>query len=110
AWYKKNSDSTVHRVAQLLPNDWGLYDMHGNVLEWCLDSRIFPYPTTPVKDPRGHVGGRARAVRGGGRDSTAICCPWAYRFDTVADWRFTALGFRVLLQVPPGDVRTKGEK
>ena len=37
SWYEKNSSKVTREVAQLRPNDWGLYDTHGNVLEWCLD-------------------------------------------------------------------------
>ncbi|MFM7865341.1 MAG: formylglycine-generating enzyme family protein, partial [Planctomycetaceae bacterium] len=54
----------AHRVAQKLPNPFGLYDMHGNVLEWCSDWNG-DYPSTPLTDPRGPDSGSSRVARGG---------------------------------------------
>jgi len=52
AWYWNNSDNKTHPVGQKKPNAWGLFDMHGNVYEWCQD-RHRDYPTSHVTDPIG---------------------------------------------------------
>ena len=66
AWYYSNSDQRVHRVGQLHPNAWGLYDMHGNVWEYCQDW-YDPnyYRGSPSTDPPGPASGRQRVQRGG---------------------------------------------
>jgi formylglycine-generating enzyme required for sulfatase activity len=54
AWYKANSDDTTHPVGQKKPNAWGLYDMHGNVVEWCQDWYDYAYyASSPAEDPKG---------------------------------------------------------
>ncbi|MFH1421813.1 MAG: formylglycine-generating enzyme family protein [Planctomycetota bacterium] len=70
AWYQDNSDSKTHPVGTKLPNAWGLYDMHGNVLEWCNDSYDAGYYTSsPANDPQGPTSGEGRVLRGGSWNS-----------------------------------------
>ncbi|MEI7731915.1 MAG: formylglycine-generating enzyme family protein [Verrucomicrobiota bacterium] len=66
AWYKGNAEQTTHAVGQKSPNAWGLYDMHGNVAEWCQD--IYNenhYQKQEANDPRGPASGDKRVLRGG---------------------------------------------
>ncbi len=78
AWYESNSNSTTHPVGQKKPNAWGLYDMHGNVWEWCLDWHG-DYPTMPVNDPRGPMKGSDRVLRGGSWMNGSNACRSAMR-------------------------------
>jgi formylglycine-generating enzyme required for sulfatase activity len=71
AWYQDNAGEAPRPVGLKKPNQWGLYDMHGNVPEWCEDIHA-PYPTGPVADPRGPsvrnkrlLAGAKRIIRGG---------------------------------------------
>ena len=66
AWYGSNAAGTTHPVGQKKPNSWGLYDMHGNVWEWCQDWFDGSYYTqSPSVDPRGPGAGSSRVLRGG---------------------------------------------
>jgi len=66
-WYRDNSNDTTHPVAQKQPNPWGLFDMYGNVAEWCFDYYDEAYYTlpNPQKNPAGPESGKERVIRGG---------------------------------------------
>ena len=66
AWYSSNSQSKTHQVGQKSPNAWGLYDLLGNVWEWCGDSYDEKYyASSPAADPPGASGASSRVFRGG---------------------------------------------
>ena len=97
AWYKKNSDGMTHPVGLLLPNDWGIYDMHGNVHEWCHDwfDRNY-YSRSPAIDPSGPCTGLASTLRGGDWGSGDWYCRWAIRSLSSPDRRSPRVGFRIV--------------
>jgi formylglycine-generating enzyme required for sulfatase activity len=100
AWYSDNSGDTTHPVGQKLPNAWGLYDMHGNVSEWCQDWWSDSLPGGIALDPQGPPTGSNRVIRGGywGRWLGGVrSCRSAYRSSGYLDYGYNDLGFRVLL-------------
>jgi formylglycine-generating enzyme required for sulfatase activity len=94
--YCGNSGWRTHPVAQKRPNAWGLYDMHGNVWEWCLDWKG-PYPAGHVVDPVGAEKGTARVARGGSWDDRARRCRSAFSGRLAPNGRSHRLGFRLTL-------------
>ena len=98
AWYDVNSGGTTHAVGGKQPNRWGLYDMSGNVWEWC-SSWYGNYPGGSVTDPQGATSGSYRVVRGGGWYYFGGYCRSAFRFDFgyYPTNRYFTLGFRVVL-------------
>ena len=80
------------------PNAWGLYDMHGNVWEWCQD-RFGHYPSGTVTDPTGATSGSLRVFRGGSWNLTAEDCRSAYPDGTYPSFRNYDDGFRVCLSL-----------
>jgi formylglycine-generating enzyme required for sulfatase activity len=96
AWYEKNSGDTTHPVGEKKPNAWGLYDMHGNVWEWCQDWwKDGYYKESPVDDPTGPTGGSDRVFRGGCWNIPAGGCRSAYRAYYAPGGRDINLGLRV---------------
>ena len=86
----------LHPVGQKTPNAWGLYDMHGNVREWCLDWYANDYyAASPLDDPAGPGAGSDRVFRGGGWSSIAGYCRSANRCRSTPSSRIYDLGFRL---------------
>jgi formylglycine-generating enzyme required for sulfatase activity len=95
-WYGSNSGSTTHAVGLKQPNPWGLYDMAGNVQEWCLDL-WGTYPGWSVTDPRGPASGSYRVVRGGCWLDDGWDCRSALRLNFTPGDRRIFIGFRAVL-------------
>ena len=110
-WFNENSEEKTHPVGEKKPNRWGLYDMHGNVSEWCQD-KYKPYSKVALTDPRGSKYGLSWVIRGGNWDVNVGDCRSAYRLYSVGDryivnsgfhrknTESAGAGFRVVLNLP----------
>jgi formylglycine-generating enzyme required for sulfatase activity len=93
-WYCGNAGGNTHPVARKNPNAWGLYDMHGNVWEWCQDW-YGDYHSGNVSDPKGPSSGKCRVLRGGSWSGDAWICRSARRYGYDPDRSYYSIGFRV---------------
>jgi formylglycine-generating enzyme required for sulfatase activity len=100
AWFCGNASSTTHEVGTRDPNPWGLYDMLGNVYEWCHDWYVEGLGTGAVTDPWGPVTGSYRVSRGGSWSYDARYARAAYRHDRDPGNRFYYIGFRLARSLP----------
>jgi len=99
AWYLNNSGFTIHPVGQKEPNPFGLYDMHGNVCQWCEDYYAKDYyGESPSENPQGPARGIERVMRGGFWSSTPLGCRSACRDWWGPDGPENFIGFRVVVE------------
>jgi acetoin utilization deacetylase AcuC-like enzyme/formylglycine-generating enzyme required for sulfatase activity len=107
AWCAENAGKKTHPVMQKKPNAWGLFDMHGNVAEWCNDVYAANYyPRSPDKNPRGPKQGEQYVLRGGAWNSSPEGCRAAHRVGETPGFQDScfardAIGFRCVRKAPP---------
>ncbi len=106
AWYAANANKKTHEVGRKGPNAWGLYDMHGNVAEWCNDFYAPDYyASSPAENPRGPAEGEKNVLRGGHWGASAESCTSAFRIGeepgfSDACFARDAIGFRCVRKAP----------
>jgi formylglycine-generating enzyme required for sulfatase activity len=96
AWYYSNSSNTTHVVGIKLPNELGIYDMSGNVWEWCRDWYDDPYPSG-ANNPTGASTGSYRVIRGGSWSNNAGNTTVSIRINGTPSDRYNGVGFRLVL-------------
>ena len=102
AWFDRNSGGSTQAVGLKQPNKWGLYDMHGNVFEWCADwYRENWYEQSPVEDPRGPKAGPGRVLRGGCWSFYSGNCAAWFRDHIMPGYRLNNDGFRLARTLKP---------
>jgi formylglycine-generating enzyme required for sulfatase activity len=96
AWFEKNSGGHPRPVGQKQANAWGLYDMCGNLWEWCNDFyQVDYYASAPRQDPKGPDAGKTRVVRGGSWRATADNCRSGYRYNENPGYADVCFGYDI---------------
>lgn len=114
-WYCVNSGGHTHPVGQLQPNELGLYDMCGNVAEWCSDW-MAPYSDMlgdgidVIDNPRGPSSGDSRVLRGGHYNSTSPACTVYDRGWYLPSGRYEFYGLRIVMDPPEPDTEENDEE
>lgn len=98
AWHVNNSDGNTHPVGGKAANGLGIYDMSGNVFEWCWDWFDY-YSSSPSNNPKGPESGSSRVMRGGSWHNGSSYCRVVYRLNCAPDGKFSNGGFRVCRSV-----------
>lgn len=111
AWYGENSKIMTHDVGKKKPNNWGLYDMNGNVSEWCLDFYDkFYYSHGHAHDPLNEKGETFRVHRGGSWTSIRTMITSSERDSNTEYYHYYNLGFRVVKEIPRSSIPGKDDK
>ena len=101
AWNYNNGEEKTHLVGVKKPNAWGLYDMHGNVWEWCQDFYGGKYyETSPAEDPKGPQTGPLHVLRGGSWDLVPKACRSFCRYKGDSSFRHVFIGLRICCSLP----------
>jgi uncharacterized protein (TIGR02996 family) len=107
-WFRDNAGGTTHPVGQKLPSAWGLYDLYGNVAEFCHDWKDDRYyARSPRKDPPGPKQGHSRSLRGGAHSYGPEYCRTAYRDAIMPAGRNPVVGFRALCVLEAWSTRAR---
>ena len=96
AWFEANAQGKPRPVGQRRPNAWGLYDMHGNIWEWCNDFyKVDYYLESPQRDPKGPESGKTKVLRGGCWNSNPGACRSAYRYNENPAYTDACFGYDI---------------